>query len=413
MAAFADGQNPGNDIYERAPAIASVLQHPQVVGALTSLLGPGYHMDCHRHCHLTESGQGPGGYHQDGTFRALKGWSRPWRYWHRPRKVLLAYSPHEVPEECGPTAVAPGSHYFRRAPEGMAALERRFSGGTGTIAIVNFSIWHRAGANVSGRRRIVLKFLFERAAEPRQPTWRATPGYRPDFAALAADCAGEPAGRLLRLPNAWQTMWRWLNGQEAAAAAPVAVGEQLPLLESADEAAAIEAAYRLGGGLDEAAAAVLLQCLRRPEGQREWAALALSAANGAAVPALGAALVDADPWVRATAADIAADLGRASLDLVPQIGRALGDEDPFVRHNAAQALQVWGADAVDAEAGVVQALEDEEPFVRYNAIGALLNMGWSDRRRTAVLEKVAAEDKAQPRWRAADALRQLQSGPMA
>ena len=40
-AAFVEGKNPGNAIYERVPALEQVLSHPQMVGALTSILGRG------------------------------------------------------------------------------------------------------------------------------------------------------------------------------------------------------------------------------------------------------------------------------------------------------------------------------------------------------------------------------------
>ena len=106
-AAFVQGKNPGNAIYEQVPALAQVLSHPQVVGALTSILGADYHLLCHRHAHLTQPGQAAGGFHQDGTPRALRGWTRPWRYGHRPRKVLLVYFPHAVPKALGPTTLAP------------------------------------------------------------------------------------------------------------------------------------------------------------------------------------------------------------------------------------------------------------------------------------------------------------------
>ena len=36
-AAFVEGKNPGNAIYEQVPALAQVLSHPQVVGALEAL----------------------------------------------------------------------------------------------------------------------------------------------------------------------------------------------------------------------------------------------------------------------------------------------------------------------------------------------------------------------------------------
>ena len=90
-AAFGEGENSGNAVYEQAPAVQQVLAHPQVVGALSSILGPDYYMECHRHAHLTKPGQQAGGFHQDGTLRAL---------------------------EC------------------------RVTGGEGIMAIVNFACWH-------------------------------------------------------------------------------------------------------------------------------------------------------------------------------------------------------------------------------------------------------------------------------
>ena len=411
-AAFVSGENPGNAVYEQAPALKQVLAVPQVVGALSSILGPDYYMECHRHAHLTQAGQEAGGFHQDGTLRALKGWSRPWRYWHRPRKVLLIYFPQAVPKEMGPTAVVPGSHYYRQRPEDMAALECRVEGGEGIMAIVNFACWHRAGANRSGDDRIMLKFLFDRRGEPQAPCWNAAADYAPDFAALAEQWSGLDDGRLLCLPKAWQTMWNWLGGRGAERVVETrSIDALMVALRSAREAEALEAAYGVGGQVDAIAAEALIARMRAgDETEREMVALALSAAGRVAVPALRQALTDADPWLRAMAADIAADLGRESLALAADIGRALDDEDAMVRHNAAQALEIWGIDAAAEEEGVVRALADAETFVRFNALGALMNMRSLDGHCAKLLERVAAQDGAQAQWRAADALRRLGNG---
>ncbi|MBT6144698.1 MAG: phytanoyl-CoA dioxygenase, partial [Gemmatimonadetes bacterium] len=48
--------NPGNNILPRVPEIASVYDDPAVRSALQSLLGPGYIMNPHRHCHLNPPG---------------------------------------------------------------------------------------------------------------------------------------------------------------------------------------------------------------------------------------------------------------------------------------------------------------------------------------------------------------------
>ena len=405
-AAFVQGKNPGNAIYEQVPALAQVLSHPQVVGVLTSILGADYHMLCHRHAHLTQPGQAAGGFHQDGTPRALRGWTRPWRYGHRPRKVLLVYFPHAVPKELGPTTLVPGSQYYRQRPEAMEALECEVEGDAGIMAICHFSSWHRAGANTSDTERIMLKFVFDRRGEPQAPSWEAAASYNPDFAATARQWSALPDGHLLCLPKTWQTMWNWLSGHGAERLGGTASLESLfQDLSSDQEHKSIEAAYGLGGQVDADGARALVARMRHgDEQEREMAAVALSAAGRVAVDALRETLADPDPWLRAMAADIAGDLGRESLALLPDIERALEDEDVWVRHNALQALALWGREARGAEDRVVEALTDAEPFVRFNALGALMSMRPLDARCAKWLQHVAANDEAHPQWRAQDAL---------
>ena len=50
---FEQEGNPGNNILPRVPQLQHVFEHPAVKGALTSLLGPGYILNPHRHCHLS------------------------------------------------------------------------------------------------------------------------------------------------------------------------------------------------------------------------------------------------------------------------------------------------------------------------------------------------------------------------
>ena len=51
-AMFESEGNTGNNILPRIPQIQKVFDHPALKGALTSLLGEGYIMNPHRHCHL-------------------------------------------------------------------------------------------------------------------------------------------------------------------------------------------------------------------------------------------------------------------------------------------------------------------------------------------------------------------------
>ncbi len=397
-----EGSNPGNAIYDRVPPLQEVFSHPQIVGALTSLLGPGYRMECHRHLHLTQPGSVMGGFHQDGTPRAFKGWNRPWRRWHRPRKVIAVFFPHAVPLAMGPTSLIPGSHYYDRRPDGLEKLEMPLTSPAGTLALAHHAIWHRARANGSDQERIMLKFIFNRATEPHQSHWQHKADFTPDFGALSQ-------GPLQRLPRAWSHTWDWLSGisDSSAAAEEGPWRELLADLDADDEATAIEAAYRLGTHMDPSLADLLCTHLTEPE-YRETAARALSTGGPTAATALARVLDQQDPWSRATAADLLGDLGHDGLVALPQITQALDDPDPWVRHNAVQTLEIWGQGALPTEDRLIQALGDEHPFVRFNAISALVNLRPQSQHYLPLLKQLADRDTGMQQWKAADTVRQLQ-----
>ena len=95
---FEDEGNPGNNILPRIPDIGRVFEHPAVAGALTSLLGPGYNLNPHRHCHLNRPGS--------------KG--RPWPH--------AGHTLGSTPVTCKTK-----SHYRTTAPAETAAESRRSS----------------------------------------------------------------------------------------------------------------------------------------------------------------------------------------------------------------------------------------------------------------------------------------------
>ena len=103
---FAKEQNPGNNILPRLPQIQQVFDHPSVRGALTSILGPDYLMNPHRHCHLNPPGSLGQKWHKDNyVFDQII--RHP-----RPRWVLAFYYPQDVTADMGPTSVIPGCHYY-------------------------------------------------------------------------------------------------------------------------------------------------------------------------------------------------------------------------------------------------------------------------------------------------------------
>lgn len=84
---FAIGGNPGNDILPGIPELAELFTHPAVAGALNSVLGPGYAMHAHRHCHWTPPNRPAHCHHQDSNED-----DRNVRH-HRPRWAMAFYYP--------------------------------------------------------------------------------------------------------------------------------------------------------------------------------------------------------------------------------------------------------------------------------------------------------------------------------
>ena len=75
--------NPGNDLIERVPLLHQLFADPAVDAALTGILGPGYALHRHCHCHDLAPGNQAQAWHKDYPFGGNV------RY-HRPRYALTA-----------------------------------------------------------------------------------------------------------------------------------------------------------------------------------------------------------------------------------------------------------------------------------------------------------------------------------
>ena len=104
--------NPGNDLIERIPDLARLFADPAVAGALQSLLGPGYILHRHCHCHDWAPGSEGQAWHKDYP---IGGHPRC----HRSRWALLFYYPQDVSDDMGPTAVQSSSQYCMDPRSGM------------------------------------------------------------------------------------------------------------------------------------------------------------------------------------------------------------------------------------------------------------------------------------------------------
>ena len=388
---FESEGNPGNNILPRVPDISKILSHPRVTGALSSILGPDYHLHAHRHCHFRPP-------HSDGQRLHKDSWSR--RH-HRTRWCMLLYYPQDTTAEMGPTGVVPGSQYYNRAPGPDVGEEISLCGRAGTATVVHYDLWHRGGANTCDRKRYMLKFLITRMAEPRGPTWDGG--------------LSEWQGVSDRRAGMWASTWRWHcgrpNGQENGnvGGSDADVNDLIDCLSDDDETACFQAAYALGA-VGEAAVAELIDILAcEDEATRRNGAYALAAVGAAAVPALADTATAGSAASRAMAAQALGELGLQAEAAVPALGAALGDADVEVRKNAAYALGSLGSRAREAVPALIDAVGDEDEWVRRNASMTLARLGPDAEEAVAPLVRLLDDECRYVQANAANALARIDS----
>ena len=321
--------NPGNDLIERIPLLHQLFADPAVDAALTGILGPGYALHRHCHCHDLAPGNQAQAWHKDYPFGGNV------RY-HRPRYVLMLYYPHEVTPDMGPTALVPGTQYYMDGP-GDEVAGLALTCAAGTVVITHYELWHRATANRSTRTRYMLKFLFARTEESR-------PEQRSKWM---------PTGRHAAL---YRTLWRWYGGQAPALRPQRSVEALQAALQDPDERVRLDAYYDLGA-LGVEGVPVLMAALK-DESARCWQAnlergdftnpsqlespYGLAAAGAVAVPALIEALQDREWWLRAGAASALGCMGTEAQEAASALAAALQDDSEWVCRNAADSLGNMG-----------------------------------------------------------------------
>lgn len=377
---FSTTGNPGNDILPAIPQLADLLTHPAVTGALTSILGPGYAMHPHRHCHLTPPRQEGQRHHQDSYED-----DQNVRH-HRTRWAMAFYYPQDVNVEMGPTSVLPASQYYTSRDQAEKREEVLLSGDAGAVTIVHYDLWHRAATNHTDRNRYMIKFLFCRMAEPTAPGWHST---NPSWSESAA---GE------ELPRLWRSVWNWYLGNELSCGSQDAASQMNGSAVRTDDALRVESrglsepeqmedVYRLASQGPKGSAALterlsrealeLLdhnQAAQHTNPSQLFSGYGLSAQGAAAVPYLLELLRSEDWPLRAAAADILGDVGRPAGNAVPFLVDSLADDSEWVRRNAAEALgNIGSAESVPQLARLL--VKDSCHFVRHNAALSLAKIG--------------------------------------
>jgi len=213
--------NPGDKINISVPELDQVYNHLSLRGPLESLLGKDYSTGEHKHCHKNHPGTRSQIWHQDNLNipTLIDGHTRSPDHI---KSVLVMYYPQEVKSNMGPTALIPGSHFFRSAPDRNAS-HGNFRGQkiatlkVGSLLILHYDIWHAGTANTSNKIRYMVKYLFIRKKESEQPTWNHNSSKKSDILErLEKDESAVIQRSLIHKRNFLRTkMWNNIAGKES------------------------------------------------------------------------------------------------------------------------------------------------------------------------------------------------------
>ena len=409
---FQQEGNPGNNILPRIPQIGQVFEHPNVKGALTSLLGPGYILNPHRHCHLNPPGRNGQRWHKD-CYVYDHNLRHPRFYW-----LLAFYFPQNTTEDMGPSGVLPGMQIYKTIsdvnPAQTKEKARAFCGPAGTVALIHFDSWHRATENISTKNRYMLKFQFARTREPQKPTWnhqsRAwSPGIEDRHPAISKD------------------VWNWMCGkaQKERETPESDLENWIPVLKNGSECERLDAAYKLAefgaAAVPELIAAMREETLatieeteaKTPDNAHGTnptsgcAALSLSLIGEPAVAALTATLSDDHWWIRAVAANVLGHIGSNAITSQPALRTAIKDNHWWVRRNAIEALGAIGDFSPELLSNLTQALGDEDYRVRRNAALTLAKFGEAGSTAVEALATMLEDENRYNRFYATYVLQQI------
>ena len=95
---LAEGNNPRNNLLPRVPELTQVFDHPEVHGAMQSILGPDYYLHLHRHVHDNQPGSKGQSLHKDSLYNSRWAVDEKRRH-HHTRWAMLFYYPQDTPVE--------------------------------------------------------------------------------------------------------------------------------------------------------------------------------------------------------------------------------------------------------------------------------------------------------------------------
>lgn len=419
------GPHGHNNLLPCVPELRVLLDEPVVAGALTSILGPDYYLHFHRHDHVNfpDSAQP---LHKDGdnhTHYAIDGLRRH----HVTRYAMLLYYPQDTPMASGPTGIVPRSQYIPRRhlealrqehhyhirkireelkhefgepiddPAGQRVMRQRYEtkeqelrqahptlfdamrqaevpwesqkiplvGDAGTVSIVHFDIVHgRFSANTSGRPRHMVKFLFTRNEEPREPSWN----HSGTSWQIEPEAPEAPA---------WEYVWNWHKGTPAASGG-IALTDSTNNVRSDDDRLALGAAYTLGAQRKSLATLDAL-FFGDDVGLRTMAAYGLSRAGATALPMLLDQLGTADASLAIRIIDVLGDIGPRAISAAETLVGFANHAEPAVRRYALESLGLVISHNATIDETFLDALSaglvDEDAIARRNATFAIARLG--------------------------------------
>lgn len=355
---------------------------------MISLLGEDYVVHSHRYWHyLSPSDLDPDDH--EATWKQVQSQGHQDSYspsgqpkCHYMRYARFMYYSHEVEQVHGPTHVIPGSQYHAALTDEDRARAIPVAGRAGTVFISHFDLGHAAGVNFSDRVRNMIKFIFMRGAEPRQPTWncRSIAFQKPAHRAAPYD-----------LEAAWRHHWFWLCGKSSTAdSGPIrSAADALATLASEDIHERLQALNALAACGPQAAAAISTLTARLntgPQAERTCSIYALAASGSAAVEPLIDVLVAAGERESAretpgylknltvTMDDAACALAAIGDVAVNPLSALLDSPHEWTKLNAVFALGEIGGAAAPAVPRLLELLDDpSHRVIRYaaNALGSI------------------------------------------
>jgi len=389
--------NLGNNVLPRIPEIGRVFDHPNVKGALTSLLGEDYVLNPHRHAHANPAGSKGQSWHKD-CYVYDRNLRHPRFDW-----VLAFYYPQDTMEDMGPSAIIPGTQFDKTISSHVAAEttepDLNICGPAGTVALIHFDAWHRASANTSSKTRYMLKFQFARMARREGPTWEhqsrlwtiGTEGSSPTVARDVWDwmCGASPSS------NGGRVSTSQLETDYVSAETDTGVSSLLDKMRQDSLATHEETDAKTA---DNAHGTNPTPCT---------AALALSHAGERALAPVMSLMEDDEWWIRALAANHLYRSGVSTGNPIDALGLLANDEHWWVRRNALEAL--GEVDREGSAERMTAGLVDEDYRVRRSACIGIVKGTREAPHTVENLTAVLDDENRYNRFYAALALSRLQS----